>query len=79
MHSWSPTSWQHHLYEQSANYPDQAKLEQVVQQLSQLPPLVTSSEIDRLKHSIASAGRVRRLFYKAGIVLNHLMIAVRMW
>lgn len=66
MHAWSPTSWQHHIYEQSANYPDQAKLAQVVQQLSQLPPLVTTNEIDQLKLSIAQAGRGEAFILQGG-------------
>ena len=54
---WSPTSWSQYTYEQAANYPDKAQLARVVEQLSQLPPLVTSGEIKNLKHSIALAGR----------------------
>ena len=50
MKQWSPTSWLQHPYEQAANYPDEAQLARVVEQLSQLPPLVTSGEIKNLKH-----------------------------
>jgi len=57
MPEWSPISWQHYPYQQAADYPDPAHLTKVVDQLSQLPPLVTSDEIKKLKQTIARAGR----------------------
>lgn len=66
MHSWTPTSWQNCVYEQSATYPDQSKLEHVVKQLSTFPPLVTSNEINQLKHSIAMAGRGEAFILQGG-------------
>jgi 3-deoxy-7-phosphoheptulonate synthase len=57
MTKWSPTSWLQYPYTQAANYPDENQLARVVQQLSLLPPLVTSGEIKNLKRAIASAGR----------------------
>ncbi len=66
MHSWSPTSWQNHAYEQAAHYPDEAQLNRVVKQLSQFPPLVTSDEINRLKSSIALAGRGEAFILQGG-------------
>lgn len=66
MNLWSPKSWQNFAYEQAAHYPDEAQLNQVVSQLSLLPPLVTSGEVDRLKHSIALAGRGEAFILQGG-------------
>ncbi len=66
MHSWSPTSWQHYNYEQAANYPDKEHLNRVIKQLSQLPPLVTTDEVDRLKKAIAMAGRGEAFILQGG-------------
>lgn len=57
MNTWSPTSWLQSTIEQAPTYPDEAELSRVVKKLSQLPPLVTSDEINKLKHAIARAGR----------------------
>lgn len=57
MQKWSPISWLQYSYLQAATYADEKKLNKVVEQLSLLPPLVTSSEIKNLKREIARAGR----------------------
>ena len=57
MRAWSPTSWLDYSYEQSATYLDVGQLNKVVEQLSQVPPLVSSGEIKQLRQSIARAGR----------------------
>lgn len=57
MQKWSPTSWLQYSYLQAATYADEKKLNKVVEQLSALPPLVTSNEIKNLKKEIARAGR----------------------
>lgn len=66
MQEWSPTSWLNFSYEQAANYPDEKQLAQVVEQLSQLPPLVSSGEVNQLKHAIASAGRGESFILQGG-------------
>ncbi|KTD38547.1 2-keto-3-deoxy-D-arabino-heptulosonate 7- phosphate synthase [Legionella nautarum] len=66
MQEWSPVSWQQFSYEQAANYPDQNQLERVVEQLSQLPPLVTSGEVKNLKRAIAKAGRGEAFILQGG-------------
>lgn len=66
MNEWSPTSWLKASYEQAANYPDEEQLMQVVEQLSQLPPLVTSGEIIHLKSAIARAGRGEAFILQGG-------------
>ncbi len=54
---WSPESWQKHSYHQAPAYPDKDRLNQVVDQLSLLPPLICHGEITQLKKMIAAAGR----------------------
>ena len=66
MNEWSPTSWLQSSYEQSANYPDESKLARVLEQLSLLPPLVTSGEIKLLKSAIARAGRGEAFILQGG-------------
>lgn len=45
MQKWSPTSWLQYSYLQAATYADNEQLNKIVEQLSLLPPLVTSSEV----------------------------------
>ncbi len=53
--TWSPASWQSKTAKQQPTYPDQDQLQDVLQQLAQLPPLVTSWEIESLREQIAEA------------------------
>ena len=46
---WQPTSWQSREAKQQASYPDQEALQETLDELSGLPPLVTSWEILSLK------------------------------
>lgn len=66
MRTWSLQSWQQFNYLQAAKYSDEQLLNQVVDQLSLLPPLVTSGEIQRLKHQIARAGRKEAFILQGG-------------
>lgn len=66
MRAWSPLSWQEFSYEQAANYPDALQLAKVVEQLGQLPPLVTSGEVKNLKQAIAQAGRGEAFILQGG-------------
>lgn len=66
MSSWSPTSWQQYSYQQAATYPDDSQLNRIVEQLSQLPPLVTSGEVKHLKQAIARAGRGEAFILQGG-------------
>jgi 3-deoxy-7-phosphoheptulonate synthase len=54
---WSPSSWQNKRAEQQPEYPDEKALRNVLAQLSRLPPLVTSWEIEHLKSQLAQAQR----------------------
>ena len=52
---WHPASWQSLTAAQQPTYPDQQALENAVAELSRLPPIVTSWEIDALRNQIARA------------------------
>ncbi len=54
---WHPASWQTLTAAQQPSYPNQAELDRAVAELSRLPPLVTSWEVDALKAQIAAAQR----------------------
>lgn len=63
---WSPTSWQSRPAAQQPVYPDEARLQAALRELSSLPPLVTSWEIERLKAQIAEAARGERFLLQGG-------------
>src|SRR5215213_2525048 len=63
---WTPTSWRRKTALQQPSYPDPARLESVMEELSQLPPLVTSWEIERLKGQLAEAARGERFLLQGG-------------
>ncbi|HSG64698.1 MAG TPA: 3-deoxy-7-phosphoheptulonate synthase, partial [Gammaproteobacteria bacterium] len=52
---WHPASWQSRQASQQPTYRDQDKLDDAIGQLSRLPPLVTSWEIEALKDKLAAA------------------------
>jgi len=54
---WHPASWQSFPASQQASYPDKAALDRAVADLSRLPPITTSWEVDALKEHIAKAQR----------------------
>jgi 3-deoxy-7-phosphoheptulonate synthase len=53
--NWHPESWQSVPAAQQAIYPNQDELDRAVSDLSRLPPIVTSWEVDALKDHIAKA------------------------
>ncbi|HEY0512252.1 MAG TPA: 3-deoxy-7-phosphoheptulonate synthase class II [Thermoanaerobaculia bacterium] len=63
---WSPTSWQDKPALQQPTYPDATRVEEVLDELSRLPPLVTSWEIERLKSQLAEAARGERFLLQGG-------------
>jgi len=63
---WRPDSWQAKEAKQQANYADQAELQSALDELSSLPPLVTSWEILTLKKQIAEAQAGNRFFLQGG-------------
>jgi len=63
---WQPTSWQSKTVAQQATYPDQPALERVIADLSRLPPLVTSWEVDALRDQVAQAQRGEAFVLQGG-------------
>ncbi len=66
MSGWSPTSWQTKKTKQQPVYLEPKKAEQVVEQLSRLPPLVTSWEIEALKQQLAEVVTGQRFLLQGG-------------
>jgi 3-deoxy-7-phosphoheptulonate synthase len=63
---WSPSSWRTKPAAQQPAYRDPAEVDAVVGQIAQLPPLVTSWEIDALRQQLAEAARGERFLLQAG-------------
>lgn len=63
---WSPSSWQQQRAVQQPIYPDAQAVGSVVERLSQLPPLVTSWEIESLKDQLARAARGEAFLLQGG-------------
>jgi 3-deoxy-7-phosphoheptulonate synthase len=63
---WTPASWQNKPAAQMPSYPDRKALQSVLVELAQLPPLVTSWEIENLKAQLASATRGERFILQGG-------------
>jgi len=63
---WHPESWQNMQAEQQATYPNQDDLDRAVTDLSRLPPIVTSWEVDALKDHIAKAQRGEAFVLQGG-------------
>lgn len=63
---WSPTSWQGKVAEQQPVYQNPEALKTTLAQLSSLPPLVTSWEIETLKCQLAEATRDQRFLLQGG-------------
>ncbi|MCE9620477.1 MAG: 3-deoxy-7-phosphoheptulonate synthase class II [Planctomycetes bacterium] len=64
--SWTPDSWKRFPVLQQPRYPDPAVLDHALTELSQLPPLVTSWEIESLKSQLADAAEGRRFLLQGG-------------
>ena len=64
--NWTPGSWQGREALQQATYPDELMLGEALRELSDLPPLVTSWEINTLREQIADAQAGRRFMLQGG-------------
>lgn len=64
--AWTPDSWQARPAAQQPVYANSQAVTEVVRQLSQLPPLVTSWEIENLKQQLAEACRGERFLLQGG-------------
>jgi 3-deoxy-7-phosphoheptulonate synthase len=63
---WAPDSWKSKADAQAIEYADPAALDSVTRRLRELPPLVTSWEIERLKSLLADAQVGRRFLVQGG-------------
>ena len=65
---WEPGSWESHTHadEHQFHYPDPRALAQARTRLAQLPPLVTSWEIEKLREHIAQAQSGHRFILQGG-------------
>ena len=66
MSDWHPASWQQKPAKQQARYPSASALNEALEQLSRLPPLVTSWEIDALKGQLAAAEKGEAFMLQGG-------------
>ncbi|MBP7586378.1 MAG: 3-deoxy-7-phosphoheptulonate synthase class II [Thermoanaerobaculia bacterium] len=63
---WAPVSWRRFPAEQQPAYADAAAIAEVVRQLAELPPLVTSWEVEALKGQLAAAAEGRAFLLQGG-------------
>jgi len=63
---WHPASWQTREASQQPLYKDSSRLEEAIAQLSKLPPLVTSWEVEALKDQLAAAQRGEAFLLQGG-------------
>src|SRR4051794_1019676 len=63
---WTPDSWRDKRDQHPFQYEDPAAMAAVTARLSELPPLVTSWEIVRLKALLADAQRGKRFLIQGG-------------
>ncbi|MEO1008985.1 MAG: 3-deoxy-7-phosphoheptulonate synthase class II [Planctomycetota bacterium] len=63
---WTHDSWRDRPHAHGVAYADATHLARVTERLSQLPPLVTSWEIERLKDQLAQVQRGERLVIQGG-------------
>jgi len=66
MTDWSPDSWRAMRADQQPAYRDPAALARAVAELAELPPLVTSWEVESLKSQIAQAARGEAFLLQGG-------------
>ncbi|MGH8315818.1 MAG: class II 3-deoxy-7-phosphoheptulonate synthase [Steroidobacterales bacterium] len=63
---WHPASWQNKTAQQQPRYADAAAVERVVAEMSRLPPIVVSWEIEALRAQLAAAQRGERFLLQGG-------------
>jgi 3-deoxy-7-phosphoheptulonate synthase len=66
MSEWLPTSWKSKPAGQQPQYPCEADVTRVVEEIAQLPPLVTSWEIHALRSQLAEAAGGERFLLQGG-------------
>ena len=63
---WHPAAWQAKPAQQQPSYADRAALERVVAELSRLPPIVVSWEVEALRERLARAQRGQAFLLQGG-------------
>jgi 3-deoxy-7-phosphoheptulonate synthase len=63
---WSPSSWTTRPIKQDAIYPDRTSVEKSLSKLQHLPPIVTPSEIVRLKESLRDVALGKAFLLQGG-------------
>ena len=63
---WTPDSWKSRIAAQQIVYQDRSAVDAAVARLRELPPLVTSGEIEQLRHHIAEAQEGKRFLLQGG-------------
>ncbi|KAJ7762128.1 DAHP synthetase [Mycena metata] len=63
---WSPSSWKSKSIAQDVEYPDSVSLSKVLSKLETLPPLVTPSEIERLRYQLGLVQQNEAFLLHAG-------------
>lgn len=63
---WNRSSWRNYTALQQPNWPDKEKLEEVLGDISRLPPLVFAGEIRDLKNLLAKASRGEAFLLQGG-------------
>ena len=66
MADWTPESWKTRDVTQLPDYPDERVLEDTVRRMAQLPPLVTSWEVESLRERLAAAARGEAFLLQGG-------------
>ncbi|MCE9573727.1 MAG: 3-deoxy-7-phosphoheptulonate synthase class II [Deltaproteobacteria bacterium] len=66
MTDWAPDSWQGRAAAQQPTYPDPEAARRMVAEIGQLPPLVTSWEVEDLKTQLARAARGETFVLQGG-------------
>ncbi|MCE2517456.1 MAG: 3-deoxy-7-phosphoheptulonate synthase class II [Alphaproteobacteria bacterium] len=64
--SWSSSSWRERPIVQVPAYPDQAKLDAVLNEISQLPPLVFAGEVQSLRSKLGEVAEGRAFLLQGG-------------
>lgn len=64
--TWTPDSWQKRPAQQQPSYDNPAELTEALRTLSQLPPLVTAWEVDRLRGQFAAAAEGNAFVLQGG-------------
>mmetsp|Transcript_11153 Transcript_11153/g.14534 ORF Transcript_11153/g.14534 Transcript_11153/m.14534 type:complete len:459 (-) Transcript_11153:1475-2851(-) len=63
---WTPASWRNFPVKQQPNYEDKQELDKTINEISSLPPIVATTEIDNLKSLLAECSQGKRFLLQGG-------------